>query len=144
MKFNTKLAVTLFVSASSLFGLASTAFAGPVGVSSVEKGNPEAYNSRNAAAAATFTQIDVGAANLVTGAASAAIGKTSAAATATTATNVSIGGGFGGEGFGLSGQAGSVNSATAIGSDSDITVSVGGTGSGFGATGTGEMKLNSY
>jgi hypothetical protein len=140
MKVNTKLAIALFASASSLFGLASGALAGPTaptGGAQVTNGNPNAYNSRNAAAAATFTTINVFGVTGTTGSASAAIGKQTAAATASSV----IGAGFNFTGEIPFVQGGIVNNATAIGSDSDITVNVGGTGAG--GAGTGEINLNS-
>ncbi len=138
MKVNTKLAIALFASASSLFGLASGALAGPTAATGgvgVTDGNPNAYNSRNAAAAATFTEINVFGATGVTGSASAAIGKQTAAATASSVVDVTINPYYYSSGGGI------VNNATAIGSDSDITVTVGGTGSGV--SGTGEINLKS-
>jgi hypothetical protein len=140
MKVNTKLAIALFASASSLLGVASGALAGTPGGAQVTGGDPNAYTSRNAAAAATFTTINgIG----TTGSASAAIGNKSAAATASNVVNFGLNDGYGyWYGYGSSIQGGIVNNATAIGSDSDITVKVGGTGTGNGV-GTGEINLNS-
>jgi hypothetical protein len=137
MKVNTKLAIAFFAAGSSLFGLASGAFAGTPGGANVQTGNPSAYNSRNAAAAATFTTINAFGVTGTTGSASAAIGKQTAAATASSV----IGAGFNFTGEIPFVQGGIVNNATAIGSDSDITVNVGGTGAG--GAGTGEINLNS-
>ncbi|MFH7026838.1 MAG: hypothetical protein ACHBN1_15860 [Heteroscytonema crispum UTEX LB 1556] len=115
---------------SSLFGLASGALAAPAPQGASLQGagvGISGYNSPNAAAAATFTIQDA----VITGAASAAIGSSTAAATATTATDTVFV-----DGLPILGTA---NTATAIGSDSPITVNVGGTNT-YGSS-TGNINL---